>query len=41
VLLEGKDDGLHGQLVSWADVSHLSGEAAQLVSPLPDGKSFE
>lgn len=41
LLLEGKDDGFHGQLVSWADASHLSGEAAQLVSPLPDEKSFE
>ena len=40
VLLEEKAGTLHGQLVSWADASHLSGEAARLVSALPDEESF-
>jgi broad specificity phosphatase PhoE len=40
ILLEEDNGKLQGQLVSWADASHLSGEAARLVSPLPDEKSF-
>jgi broad specificity phosphatase PhoE len=41
ILLEENNGILHGQLISWADASHLSGEAARLVSPLPDEKSFQ
>lgn len=41
VLLEDQAGVLRGKLVSWADTSHLSGEAAQLVSPLPDEESFK
>jgi broad specificity phosphatase PhoE len=40
VLLEEQDGRLQGQLVAWADASHLSGEAARLVSALPDEDSF-
>jgi broad specificity phosphatase PhoE len=40
VMLEEKAGKLHGELVSWADASHLSGEAARLVSALPDEESF-
>jgi broad specificity phosphatase PhoE len=41
VLLEEKAGKLHGQLVSWAEASQLSGEAARQVSPLPDEESFK
>lgn len=41
ILLEENNGRLQGQLVFWADASHLSGEAARLVSALPDEKSFQ
>ena len=41
VLLEDQAGVLRGKLVSWADASHLSGEAAQLVSPMPDDETFK
>jgi broad specificity phosphatase PhoE len=41
VLLEDQAGVLRGKLVSWADASHLSGEAAQLVSPMPDEETFK
>jgi broad specificity phosphatase PhoE len=41
VLLEENGGILHGQLISWAAASHLSGEAARLVSALPDEETFK
>jgi broad specificity phosphatase PhoE len=41
VLLDEKAGKLQGQLVSWAEASQLSGEAARLVSALPDEESFK
>ena len=36
ILLEQRDGELYGELVSWAEFSHLYGEAAELVSGLAD-----
>lgn len=40
ILLGEADDLLRGELVSWASCAHLSGEAAQLVSGMPDEASI-
>ena len=39
--VETDGDQLVGRLVRWADFSHLSGPAAELVAGLPDTQSFQ
>jgi broad specificity phosphatase PhoE len=36
IVVDGGDGGLRGELVDWASCVHLSGEAANLVSGLPE-----
>jgi broad specificity phosphatase PhoE len=40
VLLQPQNGAWHGELVRWNDARHLHGAAAELVSGLPDEKTF-